>query len=84
MRASSLRRATKVARSVAGAAKLFHPGVNGSTGYVSGIGAETMHVPRIFPAGSGAGMAQLIRIAYRFLSEHYEQGYRIFLFGFSR
>jgi uncharacterized protein (DUF2235 family) len=84
LRASSLRRASKVARSVAGATGLFHPGVNGATGYLSGIGAETMHVPRIFPAASGAGMAHMIRIAYRFLSQHYEQGDRIFLFGFSR
>ena len=29
-------------------------------------------------------MAHMIRIAYRFLSQHYEQGDRIFLFGFSR
>jgi uncharacterized protein (DUF2235 family) len=84
LRASSLRRASKVARSVPGATGLLHPGVNGATGYLSGIGAETMHVPRIFPAASGAGMAHMIRIAYRFLSQHYEQGDRIFLFGFSR
>ena len=54
------------------------------TGYLSGIGAETMHVPRFLPAASGAGMAHMIRLAYKFLSQHYVPGDRIFLFGFSR
>ena len=82
--APSIRRADKLARPVDVGAGLRHPAWTDPSGYLSGIGAETMHVPRFLPAASGAGMAHMIRLAYKFLSQHYVQGDRIFLFGFSR
>jgi uncharacterized protein (DUF2235 family) len=53
-------------------------------GYISGVGADTRPVLDIFPGGTGHGMADTIRLAYRFLISHYQPSDRIFLFGFSR
>jgi len=82
--APSIRRADKVARPINAGIGLRSPAWTDVAGYLSGIGAETMHVPRWLPAASGAGMAHMIRLAYKFLCQHYVPGDRIFLLGFSR
>lgn len=53
-------------------------------GYISGVGADTPRGLDLFPGGTGHGMADTIRLAYRFLITHYQPSDRIFLFGFSR
>lgn len=72
--APSIRRADKLARPVDVGAGLRHPAWTDPSGYLSGIGAETMHVPRFLPAASGAGMAHMIRLAYKFLSSTLRAG----------
>lgn len=53
-------------------------------GYLSGVGADTQHILDLFPAGTGAGTALTIRLAYKFLVSNYQPNDRIYLFGFSR
>ncbi|MGO4212510.1 DUF2235 domain-containing protein [Terriglobus sp. 2YAB30_2] len=53
-------------------------------GYISGVGADTPPGFDLFPGATGHGMADTIRLAYRFLLARYQPSDRIFLFGFSR
>ena len=53
-------------------------------GYLSGVGADTPDGLNLLPAATGLGIAQTIRLAYKFLISHYRPDDRIFLFGFSR
>jgi hypothetical protein len=63
--------------------KIFGTGLRGDAIYLNGIGT-TGTINRIFEGATGTGTSERIRDAYRFLSERYEDGDRIFGFGFSR
>lgn len=84
LNAKSLRNPDKRPRSLFGKQNLRSKNAGSVVGYLSGVGADTQHVPDFIPAGTGAGTALAIRLAYRFLISSYELGDRIFLFGFSR
>ena len=59
----------------------YDPGV----GTFSFLGREVgRRVGRLLGSAFGAGIQQNIEDAYRYLMEHYEEGDKVFLFGFSR
>ena len=58
-------------------------GLKGEVLYVNGIGT-TGTIKRFFEGATGTGTSERIRDAYRFLAERYQDGDRIFGFGFSR
>jgi hypothetical protein len=63
--------------------KVAFTGLQGEVLYLNGIGT-TGTVKRFFEGATGTGTSERIRDAYRFLAERYQDGDRIFGFGFSR
>jgi hypothetical protein len=63
--------------------KVAFTGLNGEVLYLNGIGT-TGTVTRFIEGATGTGTSERIRDAYRFLAERYQDGDRIFGFGFSR
>ena len=63
--------------------RVVHTDFQGEAIYLNGIGTTgTIH--RFIEGATGTGTSERIRDAYRFLAERYEDGDRIFGFGFSR
>ena len=58
-------------------------GLEGEVLYLNGIGT-TGTITRFLEGATGTGTSERIRDAYRFLAERYQDGDRIFGFGFSR
>ena len=54
------------------------------TYYDDGVGTHNVRLLRLFGAAFGWGLSRNIREAYEFLSLNYEEGDKVFLFGFSR
>ncbi|MFM0629913.1 DUF2235 domain-containing protein [Paraburkholderia xenovorans] len=52
--------------------------------YHVGIGAKEGRVRRLVDGALGLGLSRDIRTAYKWLSDHYEEGSEIFVIGFSR
>jgi hypothetical protein len=52
--------------------------------YEPGVGTGLTYRDKFVGGGTGAGLEENVRQAYRFLSCHYEPGIEIFIFGFSR
>jgi hypothetical protein len=52
--------------------------------YDSGVGTGLTERDKFVGGGTGAGLEEKVRQAYRFLSDHYEPGIEIYIFGFSR
>ncbi len=52
--------------------------------YDDGVGADGIWAVRVAEGATGAGLELKLRDGYQFVSEQYETGDRIFLFGFSR
>ncbi|MBU7440072.1 DUF2235 domain-containing protein [Paraburkholderia fungorum] len=52
--------------------------------YHVGIGANEGRVRRVIDGALGLGLSRDIRTAYKWLSDHYEEGSEIFVIGFSR
>jgi uncharacterized protein (DUF2235 family) len=52
--------------------------------YDDGVGADGIWAVRIAEGATGAGLELKLRAAYRFVSEQYEAGDRLYLIGFSR
>lgn len=52
--------------------------------YDDGVGADGIWAMRVAEGATGAGLEIKLRDAYQFVSEQYEAGDRIYLFGFSR
>src|SRR6266540_5618021 len=52
--------------------------------YDSGVGTGLTKRDKFIGGGTGAGLEENVRQAYRFLSDHYEPGVEIYIFGFSR
>ena len=63
--------------------KVALTGLKGEVLYLNGIGT-TGTVTRFLEGATGTGTSERIRDAYRFLAERYQDGDRIFGFGFSR
>src|ERR1043166_5019092 len=63
--------------------RVIHTGLQGEIVYLNGIGT-TGTVRKFFEGATGTGTSERIRDAYRFLAERYQDGDRIFGFGFSR
>ncbi len=63
--------------------KVALTGLMGEVLYLNGIGT-TGTVTRFLEGATGTGTSERIRDAYRFLAERYQDGDRIFGFGFSR
>ena len=63
--------------------KVALTGLQGEVLYLNGIGT-TGTVTRFLEGATGTGTSERIRDAYRFLAERYQDGDRIFGFGFSR
>jgi uncharacterized protein (DUF2235 family) len=53
-------------------------------GYDAGVGTWLGRIPAVLGLGFGAGFAKNIRDGYRFFSENYHNGDKLYLFGFSR
>jgi uncharacterized protein (DUF2235 family) len=64
--------------------KILFTGVEGEVIYLAGIGTSGTVETHIFEGATGTGTSERIRDAYRFLAERYDQGDRIYGFGFSR
>ena len=54
------------------------------TYYDDGVGSDGFRPIRLAAGAFGFGLSRKIRNAYAFLAENYEEGDRIYLFGFSR
>ena len=54
------------------------------TYYDDGVGTHNVRWLRLFGAAFGCGLSRNIREAYEFLALNYEEGDKVFLFGFSR
>ena len=54
------------------------------TYYDDGVGTHNVRLLRLFGGAFGWGLSRNIREAYEFLSLNYEEGDKVFLFGFSR
>ena len=54
------------------------------TYYDDGVGTHNIRLLRLFGGAFGWGLSRNIREAYEFLALNYEEGDKIFLFGFSR
>ncbi|NDY92882.1 DUF2235 domain-containing protein [Ideonella livida] len=52
--------------------------------YHPGVGTGRSWWDKVVGGGAGAGLNDNIKSAYRFLCQHYQDGDRLFLFGFSR
>jgi hypothetical protein len=52
--------------------------------YHTGVGTGLTQKDKVFGGATGAGLDENVRHAYRYLSDHYEPGIEIFIFGFSR
>ncbi|WP_375779090.1 DUF2235 domain-containing protein [Bradyrhizobium sp. ma5] len=52
--------------------------------YTDGVGTETFKPLRALGGAFGIGLARNVKHAYQFLCRNYDDGDRIFLFGFSR
>ena len=52
--------------------------------YHNGVGTGLSASDKIIGGATGAGLGHNVRSAYRFLSQQYEQGIEIYIFGFSR
>ena len=52
--------------------------------YDTGVGTGLTPGDKFIGGGTGAGLEDNVRQAYRFLSDHYEPGVEIYIFGFSR
>jgi uncharacterized protein (DUF2235 family) len=52
--------------------------------YIDGVGTETFKPLRALGGAFGIGVAKNVKQLYQFLCRNYDQGDRIFLFGFSR
>jgi len=52
--------------------------------YHPGVGATATGIVRILDGAFGFGLARDVRIAYKWLADHYNVGDRIFVVGFSR
>lgn len=63
--------------------KVALTGLQGEALYLNGIGT-TGTITRFLEGATGTGTSERIRDAYRFLAERYQDGDRIFGFGFSR
>ena len=64
--------------------KILFTGVEGDVIYLAGIGTTGTVKHQVLEGATGTGTSERIRDAYRFLSERYQPGDRIFGFGFSR
>jgi uncharacterized protein (DUF2235 family) len=64
--------------------KIVHTGVQGEVIYLSGIGTTGTVKHKVLEGGTGTGTSERVRDAYRFLAERYEDGDKIYGFGFSR
>ena len=64
--------------------RIVHTGVEGEVIYLSGIGTSGTVKKKVLEGGTGTGTSERVRDAYRFLTERYEPGDRIYGFGFSR
>lgn len=84
LNAPPLRTPKAFPRPLDGKTGLRAPASNAVVGYLSGVGADAKPGLGWFPGGTGYGIAHTIRLAYKFLIEHYQPDDRIFLFGFSR
>lgn len=54
------------------------------TYYDDGVGSDGYRLFRLLAGAFGIGLSRKIRDAYAFLAENYENGDRIYMFGFSR
>ena len=61
----------------------YHPGV-GTIGLQSTWRRLKQEARGVFSMATGAGLDKDVLGGYRFLCENYEEGDRVFLFGFSR
>src|ERR1700750_2917771 len=61
----------------------YHPGV-GTVGLQSTWGRFKQEARGVLGLATGAGLDEKVLNGYRFLCTHYEDGDRVFLFGFSR
>ena len=52
--------------------------------YGRGVGTGLTERDKFIGGGTGAGLEENVREAYRFLSQYYEPGVEIYIFGFSR
>jgi len=64
--------------------KILFTGVEGEVIYLAGIGTSGTVKTKTLEGATGTGTSERIRDAYRFLAERYQQGDRIYGFGFSR
>lgn len=64
--------------------RILFTGVEGEVVYLAGIGTTGTIKHKILEGATGTGTSERIRDAYRFLSQRYRPGDRIFGFGFSR
>lgn len=64
--------------------RILFTGVEGEVIYLAGIGTTGTVKHQILEGATGTGTSERIRDAYRFLSERYRPGDRIFGLGFSR
>jgi uncharacterized protein (DUF2235 family) len=63
-------------------AKLYQE--EGVAVYFNGVGSEGYKLQRSFNGISGTGTSKRIRDAYRFIAQHWNEGDKLFIFGFSR
>ncbi|HSE87095.1 MAG TPA: DUF2235 domain-containing protein [Candidatus Binatia bacterium] len=63
--------------------RVARTGLKGEVLYLNGIGT-TGTITRFLEGATGTGTSERIRDAYRFLAERYQDGDRLFGFGFSR
>src|SRR5882724_2405072 len=52
--------------------------------YDDGVGADGLEIQRLLGGAIGDGLFQKIRDGYDYIAQEYNDGDRIFLFGFSR
>ena len=62
----------------------YHPDIKQITYYDDGVGTDDILWLRLLGGAFGYGISRNIRQAYGFLAMNYEEGDRVFLFGFSR
>lgn len=58
--------------------------IDGEAMYLNGVGSRGSQKKRDFDGSTGTGTAERIIDAYRFIAERWEEGDKIFAFGFSR
>jgi uncharacterized protein (DUF2235 family) len=52
--------------------------------YHTGVGTGLSTRDKLIGGSTGTGLAHNVRAAYKYLSQHYEDGVEIYIFGFSR